>query len=110
MSNCRGCVHVKGDRKDFHRGEDIQMFRCGYAEQEFGGERWVNDTKEIIVEDGIMQCSAFKSVIPEEGAIEFIRDCNACDGSGKSNFFGNLAECYGCSGTGKVEMFPNDNS
>ncbi|EJV59324.1 hypothetical protein IEU_05589 [Bacillus mycoides] len=99
MSNCRGCVHVKGDRKDFHRGEDVQMFRCGYAEQEFGGERWVAD---------LGNCEAFKSVIPEEGAIDFIRDCKACGGYGKTILFLREHECYGCSGTGKVEMFPND--
>lgn len=34
MGNCRGCIHVKGDKKVFNRGEDIQMFRCGYAEEE----------------------------------------------------------------------------
>ena len=103
MSNCRGCAHVKGDRKDFHRGEDVQMFRCGYAEQEFGGERWVADLEG---------CEAFKSVIPSEGAIEFLRDCKACNGTGKTvgSFTYKDTECYGCSGTGKVEMFPNDNS
>lgn len=99
MSNCRGCQHVKGDRKDFHRGEDVQMFRCGYAEKEFGGTRWVADLEG---------CESFKSVIPEEGAIEFIRDCNACGGSGKTILFLREHECYGCSGTGKVEMFPNE--
>lgn len=102
MGNCRGCVHVKGDRKDFHRGEDIQMFRCGYAEQEFGGERWVADLEG---------CSEFKSVIPEEGAIEFIRDCKACNSTGYMTYglFTRGAECQGCSGTGKVEMFPKEN-
>lgn len=104
MGNCRGCVHVLGERKDFHRGEDVQMFRCGYAEKEFGGERWV---AEPLTGD----CEAFKSVIPDEGTIEFIRDCNACDGSGymKYGLFTRGAECQGCSGTGKVEMFPKEN-
>ncbi|KAB2380220.1 hypothetical protein [Bacillus toyonensis] len=102
MGNCRGCAHVKGDKKVFNRGEDIQMFRCGYAEEEFGGERWVADLEG---------CSEFKSVIPDEGTIEFLRQCNACGGSGKSSIkiFGSIAECYGCSGTGQVEMFPKEN-
>jgi len=99
MGNCRGCVHVKGDRKVFHRGEDAQMFRCGYAEQEFGGERWVADLEG---------CSEFKSVIPEEGTIEFIRDCKACNGTGTMSGSFTSYSCGGCSGTGKVEMFPND--
>ncbi|PFK68291.1 hypothetical protein [Bacillus cereus] len=101
MGNCRGCVHVLGERKDFHRGEDVQMFRCGYAEKEFGGERWV---AEPLTGD----CEAFKSVIPEEGWIEFIRDCNACSGTGKYNGSWTSVSCSGCDGTGKVEMFPND--
>lgn len=99
MGNCRGCIHVLGDKLVYHKGEDVQMFRCEYAEKEFGGERWVADLEG---------CSEFKSVIPEEGAIEFLRNCKACDGTGKmSGTFTNYS-CGGCSGTGKVEMFPND--
>lgn len=103
MGNCRGCVHVLGDKLVYRKGEDVQMFRCGYAEQEFGGERWVADLEG---------CEVFKSVIPEEGTIEFLRDCNACNGTGESpiKIFGNYAAiCNGCSGTGKVEMFPKEN-
>lgn len=92
MGNCRGCVHVLGERKDFHRGEDVQMFRCGYAEKEFGGERWVADL------DG---CSEFKSVIPEEGIIEFPDKCLHCiDGKVFSYLTGDEINCGYCKGTG----------
>lgn len=102
MVNCRGCVHVLGDKLVYRKGEDVQMFRCGYAEQEFGGERWVADLEG---------CEVFKSVIPEEGTIEFLRNCNACGGTGKhpDTLFTRGKDCYGCSGTGKVEMFPKEN-
>lgn len=100
MGNCRGCVHVLGDKLVYRKGEDVQMFRCGYAEQEFGGTRWVADLEG---------CEVFKSVIPEEGAIEFLRDCNACNGTGKYNGSWTSYHCNGCSGTGKVEMFPKEN-
>lgn len=101
MGNCRGCVHVLGDKLVYHKGEDVQMFRCGYAEKEFGGERWVIDGDN---------CEVFKSVIPEVGAIEFLRECTACKGTGKdqTTFFTRGRDCYLCSGTGKVEMFPNE--
>ncbi|WP_163258394.1 hypothetical protein [Bacillus paranthracis] len=100
MGNCRGCVHVLGDKLVYRKGEDVQMFRCGYAEQEFGGERWVADLEG---------CEVFKSVIPEEGTIEFLRTCGGCGGGGKFNGTFTSYYCTACSGTGKVEMFPNDN-
>lgn len=99
MGNCRGCVHLRGHKDVWFKGKDVAMFRCGYAEEEFGGERWVADTAK---------CEVFKSVIPEKGPIEFLRDCNACSGSGKTSMFSKEYECYGCSGTGKVELFPKD--
>lgn len=100
MGNCRGCAHVLGDKKVYRKGEDVQMFRCGYAEQEFGGERWVADLEG---------CEVFKSVIPDEGTIEFLRECNACNGTGKmSGSFTNY-RCGGCDGVGLVEMFPKEN-
>lgn len=92
MGNCRGCVHVLGERKDFHRGEDVQMFRCGYAEKEFGGERWVADLEG---------CSEFKSVIPEEGIIKFPDKCLHCvDGKVFSYLTGDEINCGYCKGTG----------
>ncbi|MGX5581915.1 hypothetical protein [Bacillus cereus] len=97
MGNCRGCVHVLGEKLVYHKGEDVQMFRCGYAEKEFGGKRWVIDGDN---------CEVFKSVIPEEGAIEFLRECTACKGTGKYNGSWTSVRCSGCDGTGKVEMFP----
>lgn len=99
MGNCRGCAHLRGHKDVWYKGKDVAMFRCGYAEEEFGGERWVADTAK---------CEVFKSVIPEEGPIEFLRDCNACSGSGKTSMFSKEYECYDCSGTGKVEMFPDE--
>jgi len=40
MTNCRGCKNVVDSRDSHRRG--IQ-FRCGKAEELFGGERWVDD-------------------------------------------------------------------
>lgn len=99
MGNCRGCIHVLGDKLVYHKGEDVQMFRCGYAEKEFGGERWVIDGDN---------CEVFKSIIPEEGVIEFLRDCNVCNGTGRASGSFTVFNCNGCGGVGKVEMFPND--
>ncbi|PEL23430.1 hypothetical protein [Bacillus toyonensis] len=94
MGNCRGCVHVLGERKDFHRGEDVQMFRCGYAEKEFGGERWV---AEPLTGD----CEAFKSIIPEEGWIKFPDKCLHCiNGKVFSYLTGDEINCGYCKGTG----------
>lgn len=88
MGNCRGCVHVLGDKLV----EDIQMFRCGYAEKEFGGERWVIDGDS---------CEVFKSVIPEDGWIEFPDKCLHCvDGKVFSYLTGDDIKCGYCKGTG----------
>ena len=92
MGNCRGCVHVLGDKLVYHKGEDVQMFRCGYAEKEFGGERWVADTGK---------CEVFKSVIPEEGIIKFPDKCLHCiDGKVFSYLTGDEINCGYCKGTG----------
>ncbi|MHA4169938.1 hypothetical protein [Bacillus cereus] len=92
MGNCRGCVHVLGDKLVYHKGEDVQMFRCGYAEKEFGGKRWVIDGDN---------CEVFKSVIPEEGIIEFPDKCLHCvDGKIVSFLTGQEINCSYCDGTG----------
>lgn len=99
MGNCRGCTHLRGHKDVWYKGKDVAMFRCGYAEEEFGGERWVAD---------LTGCTEFKSVIPEEGPIEFLRDCTICNGTGRIKLFLRDDCCYACSGTGKVELFPKD--
>jgi len=92
MGNCRGCANLLGHKDVWYKGEDVTMFRCGYAEEEFGGERWVADTAK---------CEVFKSIIPEEGAIEFPDKCLHCiDGKVFSYLTGDDIKCGYCKGTG----------
>lgn len=115
MGNCRGCAHLRGHKDVWYKGKDVAMFRCGYAEEEFGGERWVAEPVVKVAEKNHREpyykgCEVFKSVIPDEGPIEFLRDCVGCNGKGvmPGTLFTREFDCSVCSGTGKVEMFPND--
>jgi len=91
MTNCRGCKNVVDSRDSHRRG--IQ-FRCGKAEELFGGERWVDD---LPVSTCGYRESIVEQVMTEEEAKELVTPCDICKDKGTyTSYFGHEVYCYIC--------------
>lgn len=107
--SCYGCKFAVEFRDHIRHGEQV---RCGWAEEEFGGTRWVDVRKGVNGDVLKSKCGQFKSFL-EDGELfpetpKEYEPCKTCTGSGsvkiKYLYYEKLEECKKCKGTGEVEL------
>lgn len=102
--SCLECAFAKEHRNHFRLGEQV---RCGFAEEAFGGTRWVDVQKSEKTGKVInSKCGQFKhalDALTEPKPVE----CEICKGSGKQTVRIMLEtktiECCKCNGKGVIQ-------
>lgn len=113
MKNCWNCKHALEARDHVREGEQV---RCGFAEKEFGGTRWVNVRKSEKTGKYLQaKCGQFQPFIGDDSTAQEVVEeetpkvkvvCKRCKGSGRLRVqFLNSVEhmkCHGCEGKGNI--------